>query len=182
MRSLKLILFALIIYSSSNVFSQTDTSKTVPIDPDTKKITYKEVVQQVGEPGKFYNQAISWINSKYKNPEDATRVRDAANNKIEIRHRIKVYNIDKDGNKTEAAVVSYTMILEFKKDKYRYTITDYNVDRTSKFPLERWTNKNDPQYTPLCDSYISQINEATIEIIKSLKEGMKIKEIKQDNW
>jgi len=182
MKSLKFILFVLIIYSSTITFSQTDTLKTVPIDPDTKKITYKEVVQQVGEPGKMYNQAISWINSVYKNAADATKVRDAVNNKIELRHRIKVYNIDKDGNKTDAAVVSYTMYLEFKKDRYRYIITDFNVDKVSKFPLERWLNKSDPQYTVACDSYISQINDAILELIKSLKEGMKFKEIKQDNW
>ncbi|MEI6765573.1 MAG: DUF4468 domain-containing protein [Bacteroidota bacterium] len=157
-------------------------SQNLPIDSSTKLITYKEVVKQDGEPGKTYNLAISWINSFYDNPSEATRLRDQVNNKIEIHHRFKVYNKDNKGVKTDAAVIDYVMFLEFKENRYRYSISNFNVLRVSKFPLERWMNKTDPQYTPVCDDYLKQVDETINGIIKSLKEGLKPKVVKEDNW
>ena len=176
--SLTVLLIVLLLSAKS--YSQGNGA--IPVDEETKKITYKDVVQQAGEPAKLYNQAITWINANYKNADNATRVRDAINNKIEVRHRIKVYNIDKNGVKSDAGIIDYTLKLEFKQDKYRYIFTDFNVERTSKFPLERWLDKNDPQYTVACDSYMEQLNQAVLDLIKSLKEGMIIKVIKEDNW
>jgi hypothetical protein len=156
----------------------------LPVDSTTKKVTYKEVVtQEGGTPAKMYNQAIEWVNSFYANPSEATRVRDPDNSKIEIKHRIKVCNVDKDGNKTlECEVVEYELTLEFKDGRYRYTFTNFNVLKTSKFPVERWLDKNDPAYTAVCDVYCKQLGEEVNKIIKSLKEGMKPKVIKNDNW
>jgi hypothetical protein len=156
----------------------------LPVDETTKKVTYQEVVTQDGAtPTKLYNQAIEWINSFYNNPSDATRVRDPDNGRIEVKHRIKVCNVDKNGNRTaECEVVSYEMSLEFKDGRYRYTITNFNVERTSRFPLERWLDKNDPQYTAVCDVYLQHLNEEVNKVIKSMKDGMKPKVIKEDNW
>jgi|WetSurMetagenome_2_1015567.scaffolds.fasta_scaffold187270_2 hypothetical protein len=158
-------------------------AQVIPVDEDTKQVTYKEVITQEGTAAKMYNQGIEWVNSFYPNPSDVTRVRDPDNGKIEIRHRILVFNLDKDGNKTtQANIVEYVMILEFKEGRYRYTITDFNVKKTSKFPMERWMDKTDPEYVPVCDIYLKQVDEEVLKIIKSLKEGMKPKVIKPDNW
>jgi hypothetical protein len=157
--------------------------QVIPVDEDTKKIVYKEVVTQEGKPAEMYNHAIEWINSFYPNPNDVTRIRDAENARIEIKHRIKVWNLDKDGNKlNEAGLVEYEMSLEFKEGRYRYTITNFNVKKTSKFPLERWMDKTDPEYVPACDSYVKQVDDEVRNIIKSLKTGMKPKANKNDNW
>lgn len=163
-------------------FVNSARSQNLPVDSISKLITYKEVVKQDGEPGKAYNQAISWINSFYENPSDVTRVRDEANKKIEVHGRFKVFNTDNKGVKTDAAVIEYKMMLEFKENRYRYSISDFNVARMSKFPLERWMNKADPQYTPQCDDYLKQVDETIKGITKSLKEGMKPKVVKEDNW
>jgi hypothetical protein len=155
----------------------------VPVDETTKKITYQEVVtMEGGVPAKMYNQCMAWINSFYTNPADATRVRDPENARIDIRHRIQLYNVDKNGLKTNGELVQYDLALEFKEGRYRYTFTNFNVIRTSKFPLERWLDHNDPAYTPVCDTYIQQVDAEVKNIIKSLKEGMKPKVVKQDNW
>lgn len=154
----------------------------VPVDADTKKITYKEVVQQEGTPQKLYIQAIAWINGFYENPTDATRIRDVENAKIEIRHRIKLTSTDKKGVTTDAGVVNYVMTLEFKENRYRYIITDFTLAAVSKFPLERWLDKKDPQYSPACDEYLRQVNQAVQDIIKSLKTGMVPKVVKPDEW
>jgi hypothetical protein len=180
MKNLKLILLVILW---SVVFVPSAVAQ-VPVDSITKKITYKEVVTvEGGVPSKLYNQCMAWINSFYVNAADATRVRDPANARIEIRHRIKVSNVDKNGNiTTDAGLVQYDLILEFKEGRYRYTITDFNVMRTSKFPLERWLDHNDPEYSAACDIYIQQINTKVQEIIKSLKTGMSPKAVQNDNW
>ena len=49
----------------------------MPVDPDTKLITYKEVVTVTGTPAELFNRAIEWINKQYKNPADATKVRES---------------------------------------------------------------------------------------------------------
>lgn len=158
------------------------SAQVVPVDEDTKKITYKEVVQQEGEASKLYNQGISWINSYYPNPTDVTRIRDVENGKIEIKHRFKIFDTDKKGVKTEAGVINYTMTLEFKEGRYRYTITDFGLAALSKFPLEKWLDKNDPSYKPECEGYLEQVNTQVNELIKNMKTGMVPKVIKPDEW
>ena len=156
---------------------------TVPVDEDTKLITYKEVVEQEGSIEKLYNTAMAWVNVTYTNPAEATKIRDVNNGKLEIKHRFKVYNTDAKGVKTDAYIINYTLKLEFKPGKYRYIFTDfYTVPSSSKFPLERWLNKSDPQYTPACDDYLAQLNTTVNDMITSLKKGMVPKAVKKDDW
>jgi hypothetical protein len=179
MKNINLLLTALIIIAAV----KTVRSQNLPVDEDTKKITYQEVVKEVGTPNSMYKQAIAWINSFYPNPSDVTRIRDEANAKIEIKHRIKISNLDKDGNKTtDAALVEYDMWMEFKDGRYRYTISDFNVKKVSKYPLERWMDKKDLDYTPACDGYLKQVDEEVQNIIASMKKGMKPKVVKDNNW
>ena len=112
----------LLIGFSRPVSSQ---NSKIPIDEDTKLITYKEVVPQPGDVTKLYNTAIAWVNANYENPTEATRVRDVENGKLEVRSRFKVFNTDKTGFKTDAGVINYTLKLEFKPDKYRYIFTNF---------------------------------------------------------
>jgi hypothetical protein len=160
-------------------FSQTTI---VPVDEDTKLITYKDVVAQEGDIPKLYNTAIAWVNANYDNPTEVTRVRDVEDGKIEIRHRFKIYNTDKNGVKSDANIINYTLKLEFKPGRYRYTFTDFTVAAISKYPVERWLDKKNPQYTPACDDYLAQINTTVNDLIKSLKKGMIPKVIKKDEW
>jgi hypothetical protein len=154
----------------------------VPVDEDTKLITYKDVVTQEGDKTKLYYRAIEWVNANYKNPTEATRVRDEENGKLEIRAAFKVFNTDKKGLKTDADVINYTLKLEFKPGKYRYTFTDFSIAAVSKYPLERWLDKKDPRYTPACDGYLMQVDSVVNVKIESLKEGMVAKVIKKDDW
>ena len=96
----------------------------LPVDPDTKLITYKEVVTVAGTPAELYNRAIEWINKQYKNPADATKVRDQASGIIEIIHRIEINRIDK-GATIMVGRVDYSMKLEMKEGRFRYTITRF---------------------------------------------------------
>ena len=181
MKNIRIIVTCLVLVL---VFTRHGYSQTsiVPVDEDTKLITYKEVVEQEGDVEKLYNTAIAWVNANYKNPAEATRVRDPNNGKLEIRHSFKVYNTDAKGVKTDAYIINYTLKMEFKPGKYRYTVTDFTVAAVSKYPLERWLNKTDPQYTPACDGYLTQVNTTITDLITSLKKGMVPKVVKKDDW
>jgi len=153
-----------------NVTAQ-ETAFQMPIDPDTKLITYKEVVTIAGTPAELFNRAIQWVNKQYKNPVDATKVRDQASGIIEIVHRIELTRIEQ-GATILAGRVDYSMKLEMKDGRYRYTITNFNVKDLSRQPLERYMDKKDPSYIPLWDDYLKQVDNFTRKMIESLKQGM----------
>lgn len=172
-------LFLISVFTCKPVFPQ---KAAIPVDEDTKLITYKEVVQQEGDKDKLYKTAIAWVNANYKNPNEVTSIREPENGKLVLNHRFKISNVDKKGLKTDAGVINYTLKLEFKPGKYRYIVTDFTVQAVSKFPLERWLDKNDPQYTSACDVWLYQVDTTVNGIIKSLKKGMVPKVDKPDEW
>lgn len=155
----------------------------VPVDPDTKKIIYQEVVDETASKDTLYKRALLWVNNNFKNPQEVTRIRDAENGKVVGQHRIKMMDTDKDGNKTFSnVVVEYTFKIEAKENKYRISITDFEMKSISKFPLERWLDKKDPMYTPKWDDYLLQVDAAIKDVILSIKKGMKPAKVKSDEW
>lgn len=181
MKSMRLVLFCMLGF----MLGVPAVNAQIPVDEDTKMITYKEVVTQEGTPQKLYNQAMAWINATYTNAADATRVRDPENGKIEIRHRIRLYAVDKNGMKTTEPlkdVVQYTLNLEFRDGRYRFVFTNFILLATTAFPLERWLDKKDPAYVPADDYYLQQVDKEVRDLIASLKKGMVPKVIKEDNW
>jgi hypothetical protein len=175
------ILAFLFVLSVSSLVAQEVTS-IVPVDPDTKLITYKEVVQVPGTPGELFNRAVEWINTQYKNAADATKVRNPQTGLIEIIHRIELTK-DEKGLTRPAGIVDYSMKLEMKEGRYRYTITNFNYKDMSRKPIEFWMDKKDKAYTPEFDNYLKQVNDFTLKLIESLKKGMQPPAPKKpDEW
>ncbi|MGD0710679.1 MAG: DUF4468 domain-containing protein [Bacteroidales bacterium] len=163
--------------------TSTTTTPKLPIDSVTKKITYTEVVQQKGTKDTLYNRAIHWCNIFFKNAQDVTKVRDKESGKVEGISRFKVYNAPlKDGTKTDGGIVSFTFTIENKDNKYRYTITKFNMKSISLQPLEKWMNKKDPDYSPQWDDYLAQVDKYMQDFTKSLKKGMMEAKKVNDNW
>lgn len=155
----------------------------VPIDPETKLITYQEVVTEEGNKDTLYNRAIEWINSYFKNPNDVTRIRDKENGKIMGVYRIRMMDIDAEGLPVNSnVIVEYTFRIELKEGRYRYTVTEFTMKAASKYPLERWLDKTDPTYLPVYEGYLSQVDQNIKEMIVSMKKGMIKKVVKDDNW
>lgn len=180
MKKIQLSVIGFLLMTLISISAYSQVSDIVPVDEDTKLVTYKEVVAQEGEISTLYNRAIAWVNANYHNPTEVTRIRDAENGKLEIRHRIKLYNLGKDDVKTDAYTINYTMKLEFKFGRYRYTITDFNIQATSKQPIEQWLDKEKP--TSGYDFYLRQLNDEVNKIIESLKKGMEPPVVKKDEW
>jgi hypothetical protein len=164
-----------------NSYSQ-EITPPLPVDPDSKLITYKEVVQQEGSKLDLFNRAIEWINKTYKNPADVTKVRNPETGLIELIHRIEL-TFDEKGVTRAAGIVDYTLKLEMKEGRYRYTITNFNLKQASRVPIEKWLDKTDKAYTPAWDNYLAQVDEHTKKLIESLKKGMEPPvQKKADDW
>lgn len=158
------------------------TTSSLPIDEDTKLITYKEVVQQTGTKTELFNRAIEWINKNYKNPADVTKVRNPETGLIELIHRIEL-NYDEKGVTRSAGIVDYTLRLELKDGRYRYTFTNFNLKQASRVPIEKWLDKSDKAYVPAWDNYLAQVDAFTKTLIESLKKGMEPPAAKKvDEW
>ncbi len=109
-------LFVLLIV----LFAFVNVKAQVSVDPDTKKIMYREVVSMDGNKDTLYNRAMAWVNSFYKNPQAVTTVRDPENGIILCAHRFAMKETDKDGNVlTSNVVVEYKLKKEAKEGRYR---------------------------------------------------------------
>ncbi|MEI7490142.1 MAG: DUF4468 domain-containing protein [Bacteroidota bacterium] len=166
----------------NTVIAQT-SSAVLPIDPDTKKITYRDIVTQEGNPGYLYDKAIQWFNYYYLSPASVFSVQDRVNGKIEGLGRLRLCNVDaKTGSRTDGSMVTYLIKLEFKDNRFRYTLTDFSLKLASRFPIEKWMNKEDPAYNPNWDSYLFQVDTTMQRLVSTLKEKMKPTVVKKDEW
>lgn len=155
----------------------------IPVDPETKKIMYRAVVDQQGDPNYLYDKAIAWFAYYYPNPQAVYSVQDKVNGKVEGVARIKVYTKDeKSGVRVEGPMLQYLIKLEFKENKYRYTITDFRIKNASGWAVEKWMNKSDPSYNPVWESYLYQIDTTMQRLQSTLIEKMKPTVVKKDEW
>ncbi len=175
------ILSLLLTISASIVMAQ-EAAPKMPVDEETKLITYKEVVPVQGTKLELFNRAVEWINKNYKNPADVTRVRNPETGLIELIHRIDLSYDDKGVNRS-GGIVDYTLRLEMKDGRYRYTITGFNLKQASRIPIEKWLDKTDKAYTPAWDHYLYQLDDYTKKLIENLKKGMQPPVAKKpDTW
>jgi hypothetical protein len=172
------IVFTLI---STGLWAQ-EAAPKMPVDEETKLITYKEVVQEAGTKLELFNRAIEWINKTYKNPADVTKVREPETGLIELIHRIEL-TYDEKGVTRSGGIIDYLLRIELKEGRYRYTFTNFNLKQASRVPIEKWMDKTNKAYSPSWDDYLFQVDKATRELIDSLKKGMMppVKK-KPDEW
>jgi len=174
-------LFSLLLTVSC--FSQSTTpAPKIPVDPDTKLILYRDIINQDGNKDILYDRGAEWFRTYYLNPGSVTKVQDKINGKIEGTGRLRLYFFDSNNTRIDAGMVYYDIHLEFKENKYRYTLTNFSLKGISRIPLEKWMNKNDPSHTPQMENYLYQVDTTMQNLIVKLKEGMKPKVIKKDEW
>lgn len=157
----------------------------MPIDPDSHTIKYQEVVEEEGTKVELFNRASTWLRIFYANPMAVSKVRDLANGEIRGEHQFRVHTFDEDSNKVESYMILYTFKIECKENRYRYTLYDFLVKQVSRYPLENWFNKDDPEYTPQWKDFLKQVDAfVREEWVPSLKAHMKpeIKEKEDDEW
>lgn len=158
----------------------------LPVDPITHLITYEAVTQVQGATTEvLYKRAFDWFNSYYKNPTEVIRENDIENGKIVGKPRFRISNPpDKEGTKTDAGLVQYTITVGVKDGRFKYELTEFNWKQTSYYPLERWMDTKAQTYTPVYNHYLTQTDDYVKEMIKNLKRAMMSdKPVKdKDNW
>jgi hypothetical protein len=176
-----LILLAFLIAGLS--LTAQEEESVVPVNPETGIIQFREVVKENGTKDELFNRCIYWLNSYYKNSTRVTTIRDHQTGRIEGKHSIRIYYYAGDSVKTQAGTVDYVFNIELKPDKYRYTVTDFKLRSKTRVPIEKWLNKDDPEYNPHWDEYLQQVADFVESWSKSLKIKMK-PEVKKtdDDW
>ena len=92
------------------------------------------------------------------------------------------YNDAGTGARTDGGMVLYQIKIEFKENRFRYTLTDFSLKTASRFPAEKWMNKSDPGYNPNWDGFLYQIDTTMQRLTATLKEKMKPTVVKKDEW
>jgi len=164
--------------------AQEEASRNMPLDEVTGLITYKEVINEEGSKDTLFNRCSSGLHTFYSNPWEATKVRDQSTGIIKIQHQFRIYDYDDLGNKQEAGMIQYNAKIEFKENRYRIVVDNFVLKTVSRYPVEKWLDKNAADYNVKWKSYLEQINSfVQDELIKSLKESMKPgKAIKEEEW
>ena len=186
----KAILFLLVATMSTPAVAQ--RSKPLPypamkVDETTKMITYEGVGKVDGVTAKdLYSKAIEWVKSYHKNPTEKLRRQDEANGEIEIFARFPIYAYDKKGEKTtsNAGLIQYTMILQFKDGRYKYVVNGLNLKAQSHQPIDSWLIDKDKD--PNADNHAYQLRDIDLEINAMIKDMLqnvaKKQEAKGDDW
>lgn len=154
----------------------------LPIDEDTKLVTYKEVVQQQGSPEVLYDRALKWVKNYYKNNESIIKETNREKGIIVLRPSIRIYTILKNGQQHYKNLVYYNFKIECRPDRYRYTLTDFNEKAQAAAPIETWFKREHPNWEPNWYRWLNQVNEDVLKTINSLEEGMEPVEEKVDEW
>lgn len=154
----------------------------MPINNDTKLVSYTEVVETKATSEEIKKKALKWFHSYYKNSSNLLK----KNTETEfVGHpRFKVLNPkDKKGIATMAGTIIYDIKLSFKDGKYRYQITNIFKKASTKYPIEKWMDTESKIYNNTYAYYLTQTDEYMKAVIKSLKEYMaKADEKKNDDW
>ena len=163
--------------------TQHTTFPDMPIDENTKLVTYKKVVTMTGTPSELYDRAVAWANKYYKNPVVAIKKADKANGELECVSNIPIYTLAKDGvTRTSAGYVYYTLTIEARDNRYRYTITEIHKREQAQFPIEKWLDTSRPEWTAVRYDHLHQIDEAVKLLMQSIEEGMKPPKVILDEW
>ena len=173
----KIILISLLWFVSS--FSMFTYAQDVPkftINSESKIVEYSEVVESQGNSNELFNRAIEWLNSFYKNPQSATRIRDQINGKIEI-----LYKFNPNGTSPDETYgsIEYTLQINLKDGKYKYLITNIHPTKGGVKDISFWANAKNQK----TDLILIQSDKFFKDLIAKLKEKMQNKsQKKSDNW
>lgn len=159
---------------------------SMPVDSITRLITYEEVVEVKDLKAEIlYSRIQAWFKTYFKNPTEVIRENDSIKFRVVGKPRFKIYNpADKEGTKTDAGLIQYTLTVAAKDGRFKYEFTAYNWKQQSYYACEKWMDTKAQLYTPVYNDYLLQLDTYTKETIASLKNGvMKEKPVKdKDSW
>lgn len=183
----QLLSIAAVLAFSMHVSAQktTFTAPTMPVDEDSKLITYTGIVDvPATSKNELYARTLEWFNAYYKNANEVIRERDSVNLKISGKPRFRITNEpNEQGVKLDAGLVQYTIQVASKDNKAKYTITEINWKQASYFPIEKWVEQKD-RYKQNHYYLYSTDSVMRKDVIPSLEKALKTakKKVDKDNW
>lgn len=141
----KIILSGIISLAAWGASAQQYQAPQMPVDADTKLITYTGVVEVPNTTkADLYNRTLAWMNGYYKNPSEVIRERDSVNMKVVAKPRFRIKNeANEKGLQTDAGIVQYTLTIAAKDNRFKYTISEINWKQASYFGIEKWVEQKD---------------------------------------
>ncbi len=197
MRTLKLVLLVVLSFAAVNVSAQKKKNKKnkgenasyyetpqMPIDEESKLITYQGVIQVPGKNAdEIFSMADKWIMGYFKNASKVVKTKDKAKKRIYASPRFRVLNPpDKNGKQLMGGIVKYSMILEMKDGRMRYTLYKFHWKQPSYYPIEKWLQTDSPTYQKRFAYFLQQVDKEANKVVGDLKKAMKPAEKKSDDW
>lgn len=177
-------LFSLIILSGSMIATAQVQLPKIPLNEDTKLITYDGVVNQTGVSAKeLYTRFNNWYTKFYPNPTEKVRKKDDENNTVDLFIRLKLSNVDKKGIKTDSGeLLQYSFNVSCRDGRYRYEFTKFNLKAASYKPIEYMMDPKDPNAEKHAN-WLKQMDEEIKRTINELEKAMASSgEKKKDDW
>lgn len=118
-----------LLLSSVDLYAQTPASPTLPVDTETKRVTYTAVVAVNGaSQTELYTRAKLWLFLTFDDAKDVVKVdeKDAGLLIIRAYTDLPVRSSQTDFGPINREV-GYTMMLNFKDGRYKYTLTNYHL-------------------------------------------------------
>ena len=146
----------------------------LPVDAESRKITYEEVVDVQGKTAdELYRKILAWFRSYYKNPGEVIRENDSIGKAVTGKPRFRISNPpDKEGTRTDAGLVQYTITIAAKDGRFKYTLTEFNWKGNSYYACEKWYDTALPSHTGAMDEYLRQTDNYAKTTIADLKNSI----------
>ena len=187
MKSLKRMLaVGLVLFCGQAAWGQKTVHNSfpdMPRDTNTNLVSYRGVVNQSGSSEVLYERAVKWANKFFPNPTVTIQKADKINGVLVCLPSTKITTLATDGKTAVmAGMVYYTLTIEARENRYRYTITDIHKREQSQYPIEKWFDTAKPEWKPSFYDHLHQIDQAIRKLIADLEEGMKPEKVIIDEW
>lgn len=117
------------IFISAVMFCGAASAQDLPIDPESKKITYTEVIQMEGvSQAEIMKRAKSWMATGLGSTKSSIELDDAENGKLLGKAVLPLSVKNPPMGRFEVGIVTYTVTLLAKDGRYKYVFTDFIHD------------------------------------------------------
>jgi len=194
------VVYVLIVLSMSTVFGKKEIPK-LPIDSQTNKISYTEVVyvDSLTKKQELFSRAREWFAKTFNSSTNVIQMEDKESGKIIGKALIQVYH--KGLVMTyKWGYINYTISVYIKDGRYKYELTDFYHSGQSNTGMgmisapdygacEDMINYKSTFGDPIAknnilSSMISQLNSNSIILVQNLKSAMTTKKMNttNENW
>ena len=140
-------------------------SQTLPVDKETGRITYTEIVKCDGVQKQLYKAAKLWVLYAYS-PDYVAQLNDDETGTIVLRPIITVYQDEEQ----MAGYVHYTLTIECRDGKYKYTFTGFEHEKAPKTNMCDGGNLENEKYD--CPNLILNKKELWANIKKQANDAV----------